>query len=224
MGKLTNMNSEQIIAYTGLREDVICLIQGTPNSVLDVGCSNGKLLSYMKKLGSSYLVGIEQDRTLAAEALKSADKIINLNLDEFNIHALDGKFFDLIILADILEHTKNPSLVLGELLKSASLDAQIIISLPNIQHWTAIKNLIIGRWPQRNRGLFDRTHLRFFVFNSIKNLLKEVDLEVEEIKYNYRVVDRPDAKINRFSRYLAVGWLKPYLTYQYVIRSRRIKY
>jgi 2-polyprenyl-3-methyl-5-hydroxy-6-metoxy-1,4-benzoquinol methylase len=148
------------------------------------------------------------------------DKVVNIDLDSFNSQSLDGETFDLIILADVLEHTKNPSAVLCEILKSATVDAEVIISLPNIQHWTAIKNLMIGRWPQLERGLFDKTHLRFFTLRSIHELLSGAGLQVEAIKRNYRIVDSPGGKVNRLSKLFALGPLKPFLTYQYVLRAR----
>lgn len=215
------LTSNQKEAYTGLRSDVISLIKEAPKRVLDVGCSNGLLLEYLKcHLNSTYVVGIEIEPELAKEASSRADCVIVTDLDTFSVSCLDEAQFDLIILADVLEHTKSPDSVLKEILKSAKANAQVLISLPNIQHITAIKNLLIGQWPQRERGLFDKTHLRFFTLSSIKDLAASANLEIEEITGNYRIVDAPWSRFNRLSKYLAVGPFKPFLTYQYVLRLR----
>lgn len=215
-------SDEQKKAYTGLRSDVIALIKERPCNVLDVGCSNGVLLDYLKKqIGALYAVGIEYDSALAAEAISRADKVIVSDLDNFDIETLGDTKFDLIVFADVLEHTKEPYIVLKKVLKLASGNAQIVISLPNVQHWTVIKNLFIGQWPQRERGLFDKTHLRFFTLRSIQELAVASGLEIEEIHRKYRITDSP-SKINLFSKLFALGPLKPFLVYQYIVRLRRI--
>jgi len=220
------INSQKRAAYTGLRTDVIKLIKGRPEKVLDVGCSNGELIKFFKReWGTRFAVGIEIDKELAREARSWADKIIVSDLDKIDHNAIDKTSFDLIVFADILEHTKNPDIVLKEILKLASQNTQIIISLPNIQHWTAIKNLLIGKFPQRERGLFDKTHLRFFTFDSIKKLAFSANLKIEVVARNYRITDGPGklSFINRFSKFIAFWPFKPFLTYQYVLSLTLIK-
>ena len=216
------MVNQKRSSYTSLRFDVVSMISHKPTCVLDVGCSNGVFLQFAKnQLGAKFTVGIESDQEFILEARQRADKVIKMDLDFFNSENLDSYKFDLIVLADVLEHTKNPSYVLHEILKFAKNDAEIIISLPNIQHWTAIKNLIIGSWPLRERGLFDRTHLRFFTLSSIESLALQCGLYIEKVIRNFRIVDEPSAKINYFSRLFCFWPLRSYFTYQYVLRLRK---
>ena len=210
-------------AYTGLRRDVISLISGAPKAVLDVGCSNGVLLQYLReRFAITYGVGIEFDDYMAQEAAEIADKLIRADLDVFDWSQLHSERYDLMVFADVLEHTKDPARVLNNAVKSATKDTEIIISLPNIQHWTAIKNLIMGDWPQRERGLFDRTHLRFFTLKSMHNLLENCGLELQSIHRNYRLLDSPRSKFNRFSKILAFPPFRPFLTYQYVLKAKLV--
>jgi hypothetical protein len=44
------------------------------------------------------------------------------------------------------------------------------VSVPNIGHWTARRELLRGRFPYADFGLFDRTHLRFFTRDSAREL------------------------------------------------------
>lgn len=217
------MNTQKREAYTGLRSDVISMITAKPIKVLDVGCSNGALLEYAKsQLGASFTAGIELDEQFAQEAARKADSVVRADLDDFRVEALGGGEFDLIILADVLEHTREPARVLSEVLKAGTFDAEIIVSLPNIQHWTAIKNLLVGKWPRRDRGLFDKTHLRFFTWRSIVDLATECGLKIESRRRNLRIMDSPGARINRLSWAFGVWPLASFFTYQYVVRLRRI--
>ena len=211
----------QRLAYTNLRRDVIRLISSPVVNVLDVGCSSGLLLGYIKsEMNAEYAVGIELNSELAAEATRFADRVLIGNLESFNWDELERNKYDLVVLADVLEHTIEPAAILREVLKSSTPNSQIIISLPNIQHWSAIKNLITGRWPQLERGLFDKTHLRFFTLASIRELASSAGLEIEIITRNYRLTDKPGTRSNRVAMFLAKGPLKPFLTYQYVIKLK----
>ena len=120
-----------------------------------------------------------------------------------------------MIILDVLEHLVNPRF-LKTLVNNFEKNGAIIFSLPNIQHWTAIKNLLVGVWPQRERGLFDSTHLRFFTKNSIYLLASHACLKVNVISRKYRLVDLPHAPINKFSKLMKYVPLKNFFTYQYI--------
>ena len=38
----------------------------------------------------------------------------------------------------------------------------ILISLPNIQHYSSVFTLLFGFWDYKEWGILDRTHLKFF--------------------------------------------------------------
>lgn len=45
--------------------------------------------------------------------------------------------------------------------------------MPNILHITSFYKIFIKRdWPYKNRGILDKTHLRFFTFKSLKKCLQ----------------------------------------------------
>ena len=47
----------------------------------------------------------------------------------------------------------------------------VIASIPNVGHLDTICNLVFrGLWPYRERGIHDRTHLRFFARGNIDEL------------------------------------------------------
>ena len=220
---MSQLSQQRLVAYTGLRKDVVTMIRNQPTRVLDVGCSNGALLEYLKKeRGVRLAVGIEVDEHLAAEAAGKCDCIVVSDLDTFESSTLKYDSFDLIVLADVLEHTVCPRSVLKEVLKVASEGAQVIISLPNIQHWTAIKNLLVGKWPQRERGLFDSTHLRFFTYRSLIELADACELRIEAVHRKCRIRDAPGGALNRFARFLNIWPIRSYFTYQYVVSMRRV--
>lgn len=211
---MTHMQESTLRSYTSIRHDVLRLIQNPPRRVLDVGYSNGALSAEIKNwFPDVYVVGIEYDETLAKEARQRLDRVIVADLDVPKDRKFTDEGFDLFIFADILEHTKSPKLVLNDLLNLAAPDAEIILSLPNVQHWTALYEILSGSWPERDRGLFDRTHLRWFTKKSIFSLALDCELSIVSIERNFRILDRPCGRINRWSRYAAYLPFKNFLTY-----------
>jgi len=211
---MISLDTSKHQSYSDSRIDILKIIPTTPSRVLDIGCSTGNLGRSIKDNFNSYVVGVDSDLKSLAEAKSKIDEAYHIDLDFFQ-----NKFsnFDLIICADVLEHTKNPNKVLLELLKSLSSNGYVIISLPNIQHWTAIFNLMIGKWPQRERGIFDRTHLRFFTLSSIVELCAECDLEILKVSRNFRLIDQAFHPLNKFSFIFKFLPFKNYFTYQYVL-------
>ncbi len=55
---------------------------------------------------------------------------------------------------------------------------KIIISVPNIANWIIRLGLLFGKFDYMERGILDRTHLRFFTMRSLKQLMKEVSCEI----------------------------------------------
>jgi hypothetical protein len=56
-----------------------------------------------------------------------------------------------------------------------------MVSVPNVAHLWVRLNLLLGRWEYQDRGILDRTHLRFFTRRSFRRLLAEAGLAVESL-------------------------------------------
>ena len=141
--------------------------------ILDLGCGTGSLTSPLVRLGWEVL-GIELDPTDAHAAAVNGLSVINEELST-GIETLDGSRFDVILAADILEHLPNPREVyvsLIPLLKDPY--SRLIISIPNVANILIRIQLLFGGFNYTDRGILDRTHLRFF---TRKSLLKLLDIE-----------------------------------------------
>ena len=86
-----------------------------------------------------------------------------------------------MIYGDVFEHLTNPSAILSNHIRFLNDNGIVLACVPNVQHWTVIMNLYAGRWPQEDQGIFDRTHLRWFTRESLKDLFDNVGLHIVEI-------------------------------------------
>jgi hypothetical protein len=69
---------------------------------------------------------------------------------------------DALVYGDVLEHLREPWAVLARHVPLLSDDGLLIACIPNVQHWSVLEQLLHGRWPLAEEGIFDRTHLRWF--------------------------------------------------------------
>jgi len=59
---------------------------------------------------------------------------------------------------------------------------RLIVSLPNVANITVRIALLLGRFNYAERGILDRTHLRFFTRRTARRLLEENGCEVIQMK------------------------------------------
>ena len=206
-------------AYVGPRPDVAALIPERCTRFLDLGCATGALGELIKRSRQGIsVVGIELDPHMATAARVKLDRVITGDiLNVLTSNTLVEERFDCIIAADVLEHLSDPWTVVGALPRLLADQGVVIASIPNIRHYTTFRTLLFRKhWPYRDRGIHDRTHVRFFAQRNVEQLFVNAGFHIDRLRRNYRVFERP-YRVNRYSRLLAIPPLRDLLTYQYLI-------
>jgi methionine biosynthesis protein MetW len=151
--------------------------------VLDVGCATGYLAAELRRRGCE-VIGVEVDPAAAAQARAHCSEVVIGDLESPFTHGEVARAaaggVDVVLCADVLEHLRDPWAVLAWLrtLMRVGGPGLAIISVPNIAHWTARRELLRGRFPYAEFGLFDRTHLRFFTRASAQELARRAGFAV----------------------------------------------
>jgi len=150
----------------------------TPVKILDVGTAAG----YLGKIWTAKrhsVTGIELDAATAEKARVHYDSFQIADLETFAFPY--RREFDYIVFADVLEHLRDPAVVLRRCLPALKESGKIIISVPNVANWIIRLSLLFGKFDYMDRGILDRTHLRFFTLRSLKELMREVSCNVIEV-------------------------------------------
>ncbi len=172
-------------------EENLALVRaiGAPRTVLDVGCGVGLNGAAARRKGA-HVTGIETDPGSAAEAKTRLDEVLAVDITDGDAvrAALGERRFDLILLADVLEHVADPLSVLRRLLGHLAEDGHVLVSLPNVAAWTVRLGLLAGRFDYRPSGILDDSHLRFFTRDTARRLLEDAGLEVLRIEQNPMLV------------------------------------
>lgn len=144
--------------------------------VLDIGPGSGVVGSMLREMGIHNLSAVELDE----EARKHVAPIYN-RVEE-NIAEFSGEKFDLILMLDVLEHMTDPFTFLKELRSYVAPGATLLISVPNVAHWSIRLQLLFGIFHYTDRGILDRTHFQFFTRRRVRDLIHAVpEYELREL-------------------------------------------
>jgi 2-polyprenyl-3-methyl-5-hydroxy-6-metoxy-1,4-benzoquinol methylase len=151
---------------------------GRGRRALDVGAADGFLAELLTRQGWQ-VTALERDPAQAAKARGRCHEVIVADLDEV-APRLEGAF-DAIVYGDVLEHLADPRPVLVALNRNLASGGRVIVSVPNVAHLWVRLSLLLGRWDYADRGILDRTHLRFFTRRSFVRFLGDAGLDIEEL-------------------------------------------
>jgi len=159
---------QQLGDAAGIREQLVLglLPRRAALRVLDVGCGSGRFLRILKQQGHQG-VGVDVSENAVAKARQSGVEACTADLNNgAGLESLPAPF-DVITVLDALEHTFDPAAVLRRLAGLLHSQGSLIVSVPNIACLAGRLTLLSGRFPLRDAGLFDSSHLRWFTLANL---------------------------------------------------------
>jgi SAM-dependent methyltransferase len=147
------------------------LVGPTPRAILDLGCGQGELGKRLQDMGH-HVVGVDIEPPLfELDEFHQADIAGGIPLDE-------SRKFDVILLADVLEHLAEPARLLEQAAARLAPSGRLLVSLPNAVHWSVRAQVARGSFEYANKGIMDRGHLRFFTKKTAERLFTDAGLRV----------------------------------------------
>ncbi len=113
------------------------------SSVLDLGCSDGKLLMHLKEERQAVGYGIDISDSHILECLSNGVAVEQMDIDE-GLGMFSNDQFDYIILSQTLQGIKNPVPLLKEMTR---VGRKAIVSFPNFGYWKLRRQLLGGNMP-----------------------------------------------------------------------------
>jgi 2-polyprenyl-3-methyl-5-hydroxy-6-metoxy-1,4-benzoquinol methylase len=202
------------------RDDLYRLVPDLPagSRVLEIGCGEGRLGARLRARGLE-VHGIEVVEDAARKAEQVLDRVWTGDVEKLELDYPDGHFH-LLLLGDVLEHLVDPWAVLAQLRMLLARDGVVVASVPNVQYFPVVLDLLRGRFEYRAAGVLDRTHLRFFTRREARRLFAGAGFVVEAMPavYPFRAawVRGIACGLDR----LSLGSLRGLLTGQVYLRAR----
>lgn len=166
---------------TTIREDlrVVARHIHAGSRVLDLGCGDGELLSWLIARRECTGTGVERDPEAVLAAIGRGVPLIEVDIDsQLDIFAPDS--FDVVVLSRTLQALFRPDLVLRQLRLIAP---RIILTMPNFGLWRHRLRLLGGHMP-RSRDLpytwYATPNLHHATLVDLEPLFADVGLVIEK--------------------------------------------
>lgn len=168
---------EFIDYYGEVREDVVPFLLAEARDVLEVGCGRGVTGAYLQRRLGCRVTGVELHPEVAADAATRLHAVLVGDLQTLDI----PERFDAVLGCEIVEHLPEAAAFLaraGELIRPGG---RIVLSIPNVGHWSVVEDLLAGRWDYLPVGLLCYTHYRFFTRKTLDDWLRRAGWKRFEI-------------------------------------------
>jgi methionine biosynthesis protein MetW len=148
------------------------------SKVLDVGCGDGDLLQLLESRGIDGR-GIELSREGVNRCVAKGLAVVQGDADTDLVNYPDDAF-DYVILSQTLQATRQPKVVLENLLR---IGRRAIVSFPNFGFWRMRLQLLVGGHMPRTENLpatwYDTPNIHFCTIKDFVQLCDEINVKME---------------------------------------------
>ncbi|MBI2214583.1 MAG: class I SAM-dependent methyltransferase [Acidobacteria bacterium] len=151
---------------------------GVRGRFLDLGAAGGEIGDTVRSQFERTFA-FEFDARRIPEIRRRFDHGVIADLER--VHVLP-KRCDAVLLADVIEHLRDPAILLRQVREALSPGGMVFLSVPNIANLTIRVGLLFGYFIYRDRGILDSTHLRFYTFDSLRAEIETAGFEIRELR------------------------------------------
>src|SRR5437762_1760561 len=147
--------------------------------VLDIGCGDGALLAYLAREKAVDARGMELSQSGVNACVRHGLSVIQGDADR-DLEAFPNGAFDVVVLSQTLQATRQPRLVLEELLR---IGKRAIVSFPNFGFWRIRLSLCFrGRMPVTeilNNSWYDTPNIHLCTIRDFVVLCDQIGTRIE---------------------------------------------
>lgn len=134
---------------------------------LDIGPGTGRWLTFLRRQEAGYTSGVDFSATVLERVAPLCDRTQKANLEREPLDFPDDSF-DIVLSIEVLEHLREPDLLLAEIVRVARPGACVLMSIPNIVSLAARVRILFGLLPPAIAS--DPTHVRFYRQKDLRRL------------------------------------------------------
>jgi methionine biosynthesis protein MetW len=155
------------------------------SKVLDLGCGEGELLSFLKREKRVKGTGIESSEAKVTKCIEKGVQVLQGDITE-EVHDYPDNTFDYVILSQTLQQVLEPDTLIKELLR---VGKKIIVSFPNFSYWSIRLQILFFGYAPKNRQLpyewYNTPNIRIITIKDFRRFVRETGCEViKEVDIN----------------------------------------
>lgn len=168
--------------FARARADIVAELPANAGAcILEIGCGSGITGSLAKAKGKAgRYVGVELFPAASDQARDVLDEVHTGDVEHMEL-PWRHESFDAVILSEVLEHLCEPWALMKRLAPLVRRGGRVYASSPNVSHWRVLRELSMGRFPQADQGVFDRTHMRWFTPATYKAMMEDAGFVVDRV-------------------------------------------
>lgn len=160
--------------------DVVAGLVPRGSRVLDLGCGEGDLLSYLEQECGCTGTGVEIEEASILKAIRAGVSVVEIDVDtELGEFADDS--YDVVVLSQTLQALRRPAAVLAEIRR---ISTRCVVSVPNFGLWRHRASLALrGRMPVSTElpyPWFETPNIHLSTLADLEELFATLDLGVEK--------------------------------------------
>ncbi|MCP4895820.1 MAG: class I SAM-dependent methyltransferase [bacterium] len=165
--------------YGEQRDDVERFVVEDVRDVLEIGCGGGATGQMLTERRGVRVTGVELNPAAAERASRSLERVIIGDVAQVE---LPVSAFDLVLALELVEHLPDCESVLRKLARTVRPGGKMVLSIPNVGHYSVVRDLLAGRWDYLPVGLLCYTHFRFFCRTTLEDWLGRCGFDDFEIQ------------------------------------------
>ena len=159
---------------------IIAQIVSEKAHVLDLGCGDGELLSYLRQQKNALVQGIELDENQMHTCVENGLTVLQGDIESGLIDYPDQSF-DYVILNQIMQQIKKADFVIQESLR---VGQRVIVGFPNFAHIRARSTLFLQGKTPINEALpyywYETPNIRFLTINDFIYYCRKKNIKIEQ--------------------------------------------
>jgi len=157
---------------------IISAVPDDAKFILDIGCGAGDNARILNEKGK-YVDGITISGDEAEIAKINCRNVFIHNLEN-GLPNLGDAEYDVIICSHVLEHIVNHQVLINDI-KNRMLPEKtiLLIAVPNFLVYKNRLRMLLGKFDYEEAGLLDKTHVRWYTYKSLKQLLLDNNFKIE---------------------------------------------
>lgn len=177
-------NNEPSHTFFYLNKELLLMLnKDTNRCILDLGCGNGHLVSYLVKKGYNAYGTDASGNGIAIAKQEYPERFFVQDLSTDQLPAELQKFkFDTIISTEVIEHLYNPEGFIDFCKNALQKNGEIIISTPYHGYLKNLALTFLGKWDSHHGPMWHGGHIKFWSRKTLSQLLTSKGFTIAKFK------------------------------------------